>query len=529
MSLSMNMLIEQAFSRAHIVSMVMLILLLTSCGQIGERHSAAYTDTYSRAMFDSGYTFIADRYIVPVSLRDLSVSGLSGLRQIDTNVEIRDDQRSIQILSKEKLIGSVPFPATDKPDDWSAATVAAIALARKASPSLGAAHAEAIFKAVFDGVLGPLDPFSRYDDAETATEKRAYRDGFGGIGITIRMNKADAEIVTVTNGGPAYTAGVHALDSMTHVEGKPIIGWTQRELVNRLRGPVNSTVSFTVRRSGVSQPIEFRIRRSYVVPETAEVEDEEGGFSRIHLSGFNVNSAKRLERLVREEMRAPGGPPRGFILDLRSNPGGRLDTSIKVADIFLDGGAITATRGRHPGSRQVFQATKGDLTRGQPLVVLINGNSASASEIVAAALQDNARAIVIGTNSFGKGTVQTVLQMPNKGELTLTWSRFLAPSGYRLHELGVLPSVCTHGGGETKSVQSLVPAVQHGDDILTDRLNDWRATGNDNDVVRHRLRELCPSDGGSPDIDLAMARAILDDPVLYRSLLNQAQTSVANR
>lgn len=529
MSLSMNMLFEQAFSRARIVGTVALVLLLASCAQIGKRQEAAYTDRYSRDMFDTGYTFISDRYISPVSLRELSVSGLSGLRQIDTEVEIRDDQRAIEVLYNGKLVGTVPFPPTDKPGDWSAATVSAIALARRASPALGEARAEAVFKAVFDGVLEPLDRFSRYDDAESASEKRAYRDGFGGIGITIRMQDEEAEIVTVSEGGPADKAGAHPKDRMTHVEGKSIAGWTQRELVNRLRGPVNTTVTFTVRREGVPEPINVRVLRSYVVPETAEVEHEEGGFALIHLSGFNVNSAQRLERLVREEMNAPGGPPRGFILDLRSNPGGRLDTSIKVADIFLDGGAITATRGRHPGSRQVFEASKGDLTRGLPLVVLINGNSASASEIVAAALQDNARAIVIGTNSFGKGTVQSVLQMPNKGELTLTWSRFLAPSGYRLHELGVLPSVCTHGGGEIKTVKSLVPAVQHGDETLANRLNTWRATGNDDEAARHRLRELCPSDGGAPDIDLALARAILADPVLYRSLLNEAQTTVAHR
>jgi carboxyl-terminal processing protease len=200
-----------------------------------------------------------------------------------------------------------------------------------------------------------------------------------------------------------------------------------------------------------------------------------------------------------------------------------------VSDIFLNGGAIAATRGRHPGSNQVFAADAGDLGRDLPLVVLINGNSASAAEIVAAALQDNGRAIVVGTNSFGKGTVQRVLRLPNNGEMTLTWSRFLAPSGYRLHELGVLPSVCTHGGGDTKSADTLVPAVQHGQDVLAGRLNTWRATGNNDGADREGLRELCPSDGGTPDVDLALAKAIIADAALYRSLLQEAETTVAER
>ncbi|MBO6784729.1 MAG: PDZ domain-containing protein [Alphaproteobacteria bacterium] len=524
----MKMLSIQSFTRPSIGFAAILLFMLTACAPVGTRVNAEYSDRYSRDMFDTGYSFIADRYIDPVSLHELSISGLAGLKQIDPRIDIRPNRQRIEVLFEGNLVGSVALPRNDDPDAWSAATVNTIALARRASPTVASAEAEAVFKAVFDGVLEPLDRFSRYDDAETAMEKRAYRDGFGGIGITIRMEEQDALIITVNENGPAARAGVLPQDRITHVEGEPIAGWTQRELVTRLRGPVNTRVSFTVRRETDARPVPIRLTRRHVVPETATVERVDGVAS-IGLSGFNVDSAKQLERLVRREMDAVEGPPLGFVLDLRSNPGGRLDSSIKVSDLFLDGGAITATRGRHPGSRQVFKATRGDIARGLPIVILINGNSASASEIVAAALQDNARGIVIGTNSYGKGTVQSVLQLPNEGEMTLTWSRFLAPSGYRLHDLGVLPSVCTHGGGDTKSAESLVPAVRHGEDILAGRLNAWRATGNADQVGRDDLRELCPSDGGTPDVDLALARAIISDPALYKSLLNEAQTTVAER
>ncbi len=525
---TMHKSMRHSFSCGSALLAAGLVFFIAACAQTGPRIDAEYTDRYSRNMFDTGYSFINDRYIDPVSLRDLSVSGLSGLRQIDSRLNIQGKAQRIEIFYDGSLAGSVPTPRTSNPDAWSAATVDAIAVARRASPTIASARAETVFKAVFDGVLKPLDRFSRYDDAETASEKRAYRDGFGGIGVSIRMEENDALIISVNENGPAADAGVLPQDRMTHVDGEPIAGWTQRDLVTRLRGPIDTRVAFTVKREGARQPIPISITRRHVVPETTQVERTDN-VATIALSGFNVNSAQRLERLVRKEMRAAEGPPLGFVLDLRSNPGGRLDSSIKVSDMFLDGGAITATRGRHPGSRQVFRAAQGDVARGLPMVVLINGNSASASEIVAAALQDNGRAIVIGTNSFGKGTVQSVLLLPNNGEMTLTWSRFLAPSGYRLHELGVLPSVCTHGGGDTKNAEKLVPAVRHGEEILAGRLSAWRATGNADSVNRENLRELCPSDGGTPDVDLAVARAIISDPVLYRSLLNEAQTTVAER
>jgi len=503
-------------------------LVLVACVQIGSKTDAEYSDIYSREMFDTGYAFITDRYISAVSLRDLSFSGLAGLHQIDSNLDIRPTGNNIEVLYQNRTVGRFAAPRNDDPEAWSQATVDAIAIARSASPSLADARAETVFKAVFDGVLSPLDKFSRYDDAETATEKRAYRDGFGGIGVTIAKEDTDALILSVTEGGPAAKAGMREQDRITHVEGESIAGWTQRHLVESLRGPINSTVSFTIARTGASAPIVIALTRQHVVPETVEVR-RENGIAIIRLIGFNVDSAKDLRRTVQRQMRSPDGPPTGFVLDLRSNPGGRLDVSIDVADTFLDTGDIIATRGRHPGSRQAFAASKGDETAERPVVILINGNSASASEIVAAALQDHGRAVVIGTNSFGKGTVQSVLRLPNNGEITLTWSRILAPSGYRIHDLGVLPTVCTHGGGDLKSAATLVPAVREGQNVLAGEFGNWQATGNIDTADRAGLRRICPSDGGSPDVDVALANAIIADRGLYTSLLRQANTAVARR
>lgn len=516
------------FALTRRAAMASAALLLAACVQIGGKGDAGYSDEYSREMFDAGYHFINDRYIAPVSLRDLGLSGLASLHQLDANLDIRPSGRDIEVRYQNRAVGRLTAPRGDDPEAWSEATVDAISIARDASPSLADAQAETVFKAVFDGVLSPLDKFSRYDDAETAAEKRAYRDGFGGIGVTITKEDSDALILSVTEGGPAARAGVQEQDRITHIEGVAITDWTQRRLVDALRGPINTAVNFTLVREGAPAPIGIALTRQHVVPQTVEARREDN-IAIVRLIGFNIDSAKDLRRAVKRQMRSAEGPPAGFILDLRSNPGGRLDVSIDVADIFLDSGDIIVTRGRHPSSRQAYAASRGDETAQRPIVILINGNSASASEIVAAALQDHGRAVVIGTNSFGKGSVQSVLRLPNSGEMTLTWSRFLTPSGYRLHELGVLPTVCTHGGGDLQSADALVPAVRDGQNVIAGQLGDWRATGNKDTADRASLRRICPSDGGLPDVDVALATAIIGDQALYASLLRQANTAVAHR
>jgi carboxyl-terminal processing protease len=517
--------------RARIINHIfatLTLLLLAACAQTSPSPNTEYSDGYSQDMFSAGFDFISSHYIKPVSLRELSVSGLNGLRQLDSKLDVRDHAGRVEVHYNKRLVGSVSELTNDDRNAWTDATVEAIALARGVSSVVHSASTEVVFKAVFDNVLKPLDRFSRYDDAETATEKRAFRDGFGGVGVTIRMENVDAVIIGVNENSPAAKAGVQAEDRITHVNGDPISGWIQSNLVKQLRGRINTSVSFILKRPDRADPITVLLNRAHVVPETAQVR-RENDVALVRLSGFNVESARRLELLVEREMISASGPPKGFVLDLRSNLGGRLDVSIDVSDIFLDEGAISATRGRHPRSRQAYYATKGDVAKKLPVVVLINGNSASAAEIVAAALQDNGRAIVIGTNSFGKGTVQSVLRLPNNGEIALTWSRFLAPSGYRLHELGVLPSVCTHGGGDTKSAETLIPDVQHGRDVLASRLNTWRATGNIDTVDREKLRKICPSDSGKPNVDLALAKAIIADAKLYHALLREAKMTVAQR
>lgn len=505
------------------------VLALAACVQLPSAQDAEYNDAYGKRVLNAGFTLISDRYIDPISLHDIALSGMSGLHSLDPAFEVADNGNGARLSYANRLIGTINLPTSQSPDAWSAVTVRAISMARAASPAVGDADAEAIFKAVFDGIVAPLDGFTRYAGTQRATEHRAMRDGFGGIGVSIRMEEDSALILSVNETGPAADAKLQAEDRLTHVAGEAVAGWTQRQLVDHLRGKIGTKVQFNIKRPGLSKSLRFTLTRAHIVPVTV-TSRRDGDVAIIRVIGFNRETAGKAASAIKAQMNEPGRPLDGIILDLRSNPGGLLDQAVELADAFLESGDIISTFGRHPRSLQRFVATVGDLSHGLPLVILVNGNSASASEVVTAALQDQARAIVIGTNSFGKGTVQTVLQLPNNGEITLTWSRLVTPSGYRLHKLGVLPTICTHAAGEAVvAPDQLLEQVHDQMRARAEQFSRWRATGNVDDSDRESLRKLCPSDSGSPDADIAIAKNLLADPALYKELIQKGTINLAGR
>jgi len=511
----------------HIVRLA-AVLVLAACVQLPSAPDSEYSEAYGNKVLSAGFTLISDRYIDPVSLHEIAISGMSGLHSLDSQFEVADNGRGARLSYASRPIGTINLPTSQSPGAWSAVTVRAISMARAASPAVGGADAEAIFKAVFDGIVKPLDGFTRYAGTQSATEHRALRDGFGGIGVSIRMEEDSALILSVNATGPAADAKLLADDRLTHVAGEAVAGWTQRQLVDHLRGKIGTKVQFSIKRSGHSQSLRFTLTRAHIVPVTVSSRRDED-VAIIRVVGFNRETASKVASAVKAQVNEPGRPLNGIILDLRSNPGGLLDQAVELVDAFLESGDIISTFGRHPRSLQRFVATVGDLSRGLPLVILVNGNSASASEVVTAALQDQARAIVIGTNSFGKGTVQTVLQLPNNGEITLTWSRLVTPSGYRLHHLGVLPTICTRADGQVVASDHLLEQVHDEMRARAEQFSRWRATGNQDDSDRESLRELCPSDSGSPDADIAVAKNLLADPALYKELIQKGTINLAGR
>jgi carboxyl-terminal processing protease len=316
---------------------------------------------------------------------------------------------------------------------------------------------------------------------------------------------------------PSQRVGLKADDIITHVDGKPVAGLQQDEVIDRLRGPVDSHVKVTlVRNKGT--PFTVDITRAHIVPETVTYERREN-VAYMHLYGFNLDTTDSLRKEMLHARQDIGSGLKGYILDLRGNPGGLLDQSVAVSDLLIDDGRIVSTHGRHPDSHQYFEASPGDVADGLPIVVLVNGDSASAAEIVAAALQDSGRAVVVGSNSYGKGTVQTVLRMPNDGELTLTWARYHAPSGYALNHLGVIPSVCTTANGSNAEI--LI------DELRKNRLKPIptgirNAVDPENTTALNELRSLCPERRGEEAIDEQVALQLITHPSLYRRAVHLA-------
>jgi carboxyl-terminal processing protease len=302
---------------------------------------------------------------------------------------------------------------------------------------------KALIEAAINGMLTSLDPHSSYLSAEDAAAMRVQTSGeFGGLGIEVTQEEGWVKVVSPMDGTPADAAGIMAGDYITAVDGESVMGLTLDDAVTLMRGPVGSEIVITVVREGEVEPFDVSIIRD-TIKLTAVRTRTEGNAVVLRVSTFNEQTFPNLRDGMAEQVEAVGGLDNidGIVLDLRNNPGGLLNQAIFVADAFLDAGEITSTRGRDPADGDRFNATPGDLAEGKPIVVLINGGSASASEIVAGALQDHRRAIVIGTNSFGKGSVQTVVPLRGEGAMRLTTARYYTPSGRSIQALGISPDI----------------------------------------------------------------------------------------
>ncbi|SLN63000.1 putative CtpA-like serine protease [Falsiruegeria litorea R37] len=300
-----------------------------------------------------------------------------------------------------------------------------------------------LIEAAIDGMLTSLDPHSSYLSPEDATQMRVQTRGeFGGLGIEVTQEEGFVKVVSPIDGTPADEAGVEAGDFITHVDGESLLGLTLDKAVELMRGPVGSEIIITVVREGEQEPFDVSIIRD-TIKLTAVRARTEGTSVVLRVTTFNDQTYPNLKSGLEEQIEEAGGidSVNGIVLDLRNNPGGLLTQAIKVSDAFLNEGEIVSTRGRDPADGDRFNAELGDLAQGKPIVVLINGGSASASEIVAGALQDHRRAIVVGTKSFGKGSVQTVMPLRGDGAMRLTTARYYTPSGRSIQALGVSPDI----------------------------------------------------------------------------------------
>ena len=300
-----------------------------------------------------------------------------------------------------------------------------------------------LIEAAINGMLTSLDPHSSYMSPKAAADMRVQTRGeFGGLGIEVTQQDGFVKVVSPIDGTPADAAGIEAGDFITHVDGETVLGLTLNQAVEMMRGPVGSEIIITVVREGEDEPFDVSIIRD-TIKLTAVRSRVEGSSVVLRITTFNDQTYPNLSDGIAKQVEELGGIDNvnGFVLDLRNNPGGLLSQAIRVSDAFLEKGEIVSTRGRDPQDGDRYNASPDDMAEGKPIVVLINGGSASASEIVAGALQDHRRAVVVGTRSFGKGSVQTVMPLGGDGAMRLTTARYYTPSGRSIQALGVSPDI----------------------------------------------------------------------------------------
>jgi carboxyl-terminal processing protease len=299
-----------------------------------------------------------------------------------------------------------------------------------------------LIESAINGMLTALDPHSAYLNPKHFRDMQVQTRGeFGGLGIEVTMEDGVVKVVAPIEDTPAARAGLMSGDLITHLDKEQILGLTLQEAVEKMRGPVNSPIGLTIVRKGVEDPFEVKVVRDmiHINPVKYNAEGEDVGYIRV--TTFNEQTTENLQAAVDDLKKKLGPNLKGYVIDLRNNPGGLLDQAISVSDAFLDQGAIVLTRGRNLEETQRSNARQGDITDGKKIVVLINGGSASASEIVAGALQDHERATVVGTRSFGKGSVQTIIPLGSNGALRLTTARYYTPSGRSIQAKGIDPEI----------------------------------------------------------------------------------------
>lgn len=357
------------------------------------------------------------------------------------------------------------------------------------------------------GMLSALDPHSSYLNADSFTDMRVQTKGeFGGLGIEVTMENGFVKVVSPIDETPAHRAGVEPGDLITHLDGESVLGLTLNEAVDRMRGKVKTDLVVTIRRAE-KEPFDLVITRDVIKIRSVRdrVEDNVGY---IRITTFNQQTMPGLEASVEKIREEIGEEIEGFVLDLRNNPGGLLDQAIAVSDAFIDQGEIVSTRGRESEDSQRFNAKPGDLADGLPIVVLINGGSASASEIVAGALQDHNRAIIMGTRSFGKGSVQTIIPLGGHGAMRLTTARYYTPSGGSIQAKGIEPDLVV----EQASIETANAGPQRREADLRGALENEGASDDPN-VEESNGR----SDAAGEDYQLSRALDLLHGLSIYNT------------
>ncbi len=471
---------------------------------------AVANDLTAERVILQAYRAIGDRHIFDPDFRKLAPDTYRGFVSADPSLSLQTSDNTVTVLHDGRAVITRPIPAGwDDGRAWGGLMAELLVASLEASPALRAADRQAQIKQAMIATTKPLDRNSRYADPDEARENRFQRDGGGGVGITVeRTDDKKVFIRNVQDNAPASKAGLIVGDQITGIDGEAVGEKPLSDVVRLLRGAIGTPLIITVQRPGQPAAINAALKRGRIIPTTVMYE-RRGDIAHIRVIGFNTATTETLKATL-DKARADIGPGlNGIIVDMRGNRGGLLDQALSVTEVFVGDGIVFSTQGRHPDSRRSYRSGSGRKSPDTPMVVLVNGMSASAAEIVAAALQDRGRAAIVGTTSYGKGTVQTVVRLPNEGELVLTWSRLLAPSGYTWNELGVLPNICT------AKVTNIQQVAADAADANRSTLMRWHASRNPTADEIATLRQICPPGEGSADRDLEIAGQLLGNRDLY--------------
>ncbi|OUS14197.1 hypothetical protein A9Q97_04160 [Rhodospirillales bacterium 47_12_T64] len=492
---------------------LLLLIFITACAAPFSIQKTEYDPKIASRLFTNGFSYVTEFYIEEIDVSRLALAGMDNLSTIDPELEIIDSGNSLTVTYAGEPVSRYGYPSTLDNKAWARLTSSVISEAETRSSDFQHATGEQIYQAVFDGILGELDKFSRYSRPDQANNNRDNRNGFGGLGIRYIKDPKGAHILSVMENTPAESVGLQPGDIITKVGNKDISQLSETSITHMLKGPEGSSVRITVLRDPEKpQTLNYEIIRKRIVVQTVNYSAHDN-IAYIQISGFNRSTTSNMRRKVRKAQKEMGKDLKGYILDLRNNGGGLLREAVNTADLFISSGPIVSTRGRHPDSHQYSAAHSQDIAKGLPIIVLINSYSASSSEILAAGLQDSGRAIIIGSNSYGKGTVQKVLQLPNRAEIAITWARFHAPSGYAIHKRGIIPNICTTTG-DTDTVDDVIALLKSGSLPIS---SDIRSSSPslDDETALDNIKSSCPQSAEPSELERDIAELLLLNPSLF--------------
>ncbi len=496
------------------LGLVLISLFLVTPAVAAPAAAPGFDASLSERVLAAALAFIEPRALDPVTLPELTVWGLRGLTALDPDLTTQSRDGVVRLSIPGRELFAAPLPAADSADQWARLAVTVAEAAWTVSPIVRQARTPGVIQSFLDELFNHLDPYSRYIPPAQAIEEATRQRGAAGAGLTLVRKGQVILVRAVVPEGPGANAGIRPGDIVMAVDGQPTRKADAPTVSSWIAGPEGTEVSIEVvtpsgRRRTVS------LVRARVPPETV-FSARSAALLVLRITVFADRTALRLAQAMTTALTVRH-PPEGIVLDLRGNRGGLLAEAVGAADALLPAGVVAFTQGRDPAADRIWRSEPGELGENLPVVVMVDGRTASAAEVLAAALADRGRAVVVGSSTLGKGLVQTTDVLPDGGELFVTWSRVLAPLGWPIQGLGVLPQICTSRG--RAALLGQLAALALGEQPMAGaiaRARYARAPVPAAEVIA--IRNVCPAAEGS-EADLATARELVADPATYAAAL----------